>query len=437
MAVFAAVCAFVIIERFSSFYSKYKSKWSNPRLKIVAALMVVLVSSLLLVRFGVVYGKIMEGSVYYSTSDLKGYEAGMWLSTNYPDPATVVVTEVPGSWFGVFSGKDVIAQTDPIIDRTVAAESVLDLSYELEHPLTLVRAYESKGAISDENYISINNVWEKVTYSSAAGDFLSYSENGVAHYSDLSDFRREIIFEDQSYPKKIVIMYSNDDVALTQTISVQNDSYPLNVSWALSPLRSEIDDVALYTSTFFDLSFSFEKAYLPGLLNWENPWSHPSSAQGSDWAVVNFSRTTLTDSYIGFYDEKNTVAFALKFAELPDWGNVGVLASRQIDAVRFQYNFDRISVNQSASFSYQVLTFSGSSFSEMQQSGELKSLFDVKQVPAFEVKSRDYHDYIKEYNIEFVVYDKNQLDTKLIRSRILELIYSNDRYVIFKVKGNP
>jgi hypothetical protein len=32
------------------------------------------------------------------------------------------------------------------------------------------------------------------------------------------------------------------------------------------------------------------------------------------------------------------------------------------------------------------------------------------------------------------VYDRNQLDTKLVRSKLLELIYSNDRYVIFKVK---
>ena len=435
IAVFAAVSFCYIIDRFLTFYHKYENRWKKLRLQLVTVSIVILISSLLLFRFGVVYGKIMEGSVYYSTSDIKGYDAGLWLSQNFPNPATVVVTEIPGSWFGVFSGKSIIAQTNPIIERNIVAESVLDLSYELEHPLTLVRAYESKGGISDENYVSINNVWNKASYSSGDGDFLSFRKNGVAHYSDLSKFSREIVFEDQNYPKRIVIRYFNDEIALTQTISVQNDSYPINVAWTLSPLRSEIEDVALYISTFFDLSFSFEKAYIPGVLDWENPWSRPSDAQGNDWAVVNFSRAILTDDYIGFYDEKNEVVFALKFAELPDWGNVGVLGSRQIDAVRFQYNFDKVSINQQASFTYQILTFSQSSFPEMQKLSELKSLFDLKPAAAFEVKSRDYHDYIKEFNIEFLVYDKNQLDTKIIRARLLEIVYSNDRYVIFRIKS--
>jgi hypothetical protein len=122
---------------------------------------------------------------------------------------------------------------------------------------------------------------------------------------------------------------------------------------------------------------------------------------------------------------------------LPDWGNVGVLASRQIDAVRFQYNFDKININQTVSFTYQVLTFSKNSYPEMQQPSELKSLFELKPPAPFEVKSRDYHDFIKEENIKFIVYDKNELDTKIIRCKLLELVYSNDRYVIFRVKSNP
>ena len=437
IAVFGAVAFSFALDRFSVFYSKYKNKWKNPRLKIVTAAVVVLICALLLFRAGVVYGKIMESSVFYSTSDIKGFDAGTWLKTNYPGPATVVVTEVPGSWFAMFSGKSIIAQTDPIVERNVVATSVLDLSYEFEHPLTIIRAYESKGAISDEDYVSLNSVWQRVTYSSADGDFLNYTVNGVSHSSNLSNFRREIIFEDQGYPKKLVIKYSNNDVALTQTILVQNDSYPLDVSWTLTSLKNEITDVAFQISNHFDLFFSFKKAYLPGLLDWDNPWTRPSEVNGNDWAVIDFSRTTLTDNFIGFYDDKNAVAFAIKFAELPDWGNIGALTSRQIDALRFQYNFDKISANNSASFAYQTLTFSQSSFPEMKNLSELKGLFDFKPAAAFEVQSRDYHDSIRENNIDFIVYDKNQLDTKLVRAKILELVYSNDRYVIFKINNNP
>jgi hypothetical protein len=350
----------------------------------------------------------------------------------------VVVTEIPGYWFSLFSGKNVIAETDPIIERNVIAASVLELAYELEHPVTLVRAYEAKGDISDENYVSINHVWNRVSYSAADGNFfISYSANGVENRTKLADLNRETVFEDQSSPKKLTIHYFNDEVNITQTILVQNDTYPINVAWTLSPAESKISNVALYVSTFFDLQFSFEEAYIPGVLDWENPWSNPSYANGTDWAVVNFYRSTLTGNYLGFYDAAQEVVFALNFQELPDWGNVGALASRQIDAVRFQYNFDEINVNQTASFSYQILTFSKNSFPEMSNLRDLKSLFNFKPASAFDLKSRDYHDYLKEYSIGFLVYDKNQLDTKIIRCKLLELVYSNDRYVIFRVKSTP
>ena len=49
------------------------------------------------------------------------------------------------------------------------------------------------------------------------------------------------------------------------------------------------------------------------------------------------------------------------------------------------------------------------------------------------VKSRDFSYYIAANNIGFIVYDKNELDTQMINSKLLQLVYSNDRYVIFKI----
>jgi hypothetical protein len=376
--------------------------------------------------------------VYYSTSDLKAYDAGVWLKNNFPDETTVVVTEVPGFWFRIFSGKTVIAETNPIIQRNEVTESVLELSYELEHPQTLIRAYEAKGGVSDENYVSINQVWYKVSSTGGDGNFISYSANGVyKKLLNLSFLSRTTVFEDQGSPKKLIINYFNNEINITQTILVRNDSYPIDVSWTLSPIESGLSNVALYVTTFFDLYFSFEKAYVPGVLDWENPWDHPSDSKENEWAVTNFSRSTLTNSYLGFYDEQKEVVFALNFNELPDWGNVGALGSRQIDAVRFQYNFDRISINQTASFTYQTLTFSQNSFPEMPNLNDLRGLFAFKPATTFEVSSRDYRDYIRDRNIGFLVYDKNQLDTKIFNCKLLELVYSNDRYVILKIKSNP
>jgi hypothetical protein len=436
MTVLGAVSIGFAADQVSIFYHRHEKSWKRFRLRAVAVSLVALVCLLLVFRFGTVYGKIMEGSVYYSTSDIKAYDAGVWLQNNYPDETTVVVTEVPGFWFRLYSGKTVIAETDPVVERNQISASVLDLAYELEHPLTLVRAYDmTKGDISDENYISINDVWYKVSFLSGAGNKISYSASGVYKEIKLANLNRESLFEDDISPKKLMIRYFNDEVIITQTILVQNDTYPIDVAWTISPLNSEISNVALYVTNFFDLRFSFKEAYLPGILNWENPWNKPSNLVPDEWAVVNFSRSTLTDNYLGFYDDTNEVAFALKFEELPDWGNVGALNSEQIDAVRFQYNFDKIDVNQTSSLAYQVLTFWKNGFPQMHNLNDLKSLFDFKPATAFEVKSRDYHDYIKENNIGFIVYDKNQLDTKLIRAKILELVYSNDRYMVFKVKS--
>jgi hypothetical protein len=435
MAILAAVSINFAADKVTIFYLKYRKSWKKFRLRAVIVSLVALVCLLLVFRFGTVYGKIMEGSVYYSTSDLKAYDAGLWLKNNFPDEATVVVTEVPGFWFKLYSGKTVIAETDPIIERNLISESVLELSYELENPLALIRSYEAKGAISDENYVSINDVWNRVASSSGDGDVISYSVDGVYREIRLSVLNRETVFEDQSSPKKLMIHYFNDEVNITQIILVQNDTYPIDVAWTISPVNSEISNVALYVSSFFDLRFSFTKAYIPGILDWMNPWNNPSNIKENEWAVVNFSSSTLTDNYLGFYDETNEVAFALKFEDLPYWGNVGALPSMQIDAVRFQYNYEKININQTASFAYQVLTFWKNDFPQMQNLSDLKSLFDFKPSTTFEVKTRDYHDYIKENNIGFIVYDKNQLDTKLIRARILELVYSNDRYVIFRIKN--
>lgn len=439
ITVLAAVSIGFAADQVTAFYLKRKLSWKKIWLRVVTVTLVVLLCLLLVVRFGTVYGKIMEGSVYYSTSDIKAYDAGTWLKNNFPDETTVVVTEVPGFWFRLFSGKTVIAETDPIIERNAVAAAVLELAYEIEHPLTLVRAYDmTKGDVSDENYVSMNDVWSMVSYSAADGNFISYRVDDV-HRKDLnlSAFNRESFFNDQGSPKTLTIRYFNDEVSINQTITVKNDAYPITVNWAVSSTESEISDVALYLSTFFNLQFSFEEAYIPGVLDWQNPWSNPSDIMENEWAVVNFSRSTLTGNNLGFYDSAEDVVFALNLHELPDWGNVGVLASNQIDAFRLEYDFDKVNVNESASFTYQYLTFSKSSYPEMSNINDLKSLFDFKPATAFELKSRDYHDYIRDYNIGFLVYDKNQLDTKIIRCKLLEVVYSNNRYAIFKIKSNP
>src|SRR4030042_5896855 len=100
----------------------------------------------------------------------------------------------------------------------------------------------------------MSGVWRRVSSLSEQAVFLDFTENGVAQRFNLSSLSREIVFDVQSYPKKLVITYFNDDVTLTENLIVRNDSYPIDVAWAVTPLRSEIENVTLYITHGFDLS---------------------------------------------------------------------------------------------------------------------------------------------------------------------------------------
>ncbi len=435
MVIFAAVSMVFIEEKFVGYYANHKKSFRKNWLTIVAVSIVVVMCFALVGRSNTVYGKITQASVYYSTTDIKAYDAGVWLKQNYPNDATVVDTEVPGFWFSAFSDKNVISQTDQAEGSNDIAQSVLSLSYEIQGPQTALQAYQANGDISDETFIPINQVWYEVSYSSTAGDFISFTQNGTDYNFPLTNLSSQISFNENSNPPQVEFLYFNNYVELTETMLVQNDTYPINISWAVTPLNGDISNATLYISTYFDLQFTFDKAQISQLMNWVNPWDVASkTTDGTEWAVATFTNSDLKNNYIGLYDDKDQIAYAFNFTDLPDWGNIGALANRQIDAVRFQYQFDELNVNQTLTRQYQVLTLSKNSFPALQPNS-LQSLFNFTP-GQFTVSTSDFKDYIAENNIEFIIYDKNQLNSNIATCPFLELIYSNNRYDIFKILNN-
>jgi hypothetical protein len=228
---------------------------------------------------------------------------------------------------------------------------------------------------------------------------------------------------------------------------VQNDSYPVNVAWSITPLNGEIFNVTLFLTTSFDLDFNFDSALIPPFMDWSNPWDMPSKmADGKSWASVDFSSSDMADHYIALYDSEKQTVFAFNFTDLPDWGNIGALADRQIDAVRYQYDFEEIGANQSVMRQYQVLTLAKDTYPTLQPN-ELKSIFNLK-IPQFTVAIHSYKEYIAENTVNFIVYDKDQFyiptssplgDSflpQLSQCQFLKLVYSNNGYDIFKVLDN-
>jgi len=435
MAILAAVSLAFIEEKFIVYYNKNKKSLRKNVVTTATICMVVLICFALVYRSDTVYGKIMQFSKFYSTTDIKAYDAGVWLEQNYPGNSSVVDTQIPGYWFSIFSDKNTIQQTSAAEGTNDIAQSILTLSYSIRDPQNLLVAYQANGPIVEENYVSINQIWNRVSYSSTAGDFISFTQNGTNYNFPLTDLNMQISFDEQSSPAQFEFLYSNDYVELTEIMLVQNDSYPINVSWAITPLNNDVSNVTLYLTTYFDLQFNFNEAQIPQLMNWVNPWNVTSkTTDGTEWAVVNFSNLDLKNNYIGVYDTKDQIGFGFNFIDLPDWGNIGALGNEQIDAVRFQYQFNEVNVNQTVTSRYQVLSLSKNSFPSLQPNG-LENLFNFN-AGQFTVSNSDFKDYIAANNIEFIVYDKNQLDTNIISCPFLELIYSNDRYDIFKILNN-
>ena len=221
-----------------------------------------------------------------------------------------------------FSDKDVIAQTDLTVQRTEIAEAVLTLSYELEHSQTMLKAYQAKGDTLDENYVSMDEIWTRVSSTSGSGDALIlHLKRRRTMSCGFQQLSKEIVFQNQTSPKSLTFVFSNDDIVVTKTITFQNTSYPLDVSWTLTPLKSQVNNASLYLTTNFDLRWQFEQANIPGLLNWVNPWDAPApikTANGNygeqdSWAVASFAGVNLKDNYLGVYDDTNQIGFAFKF----------------------------------------------------------------------------------------------------------------------------
>ena len=89
---------------------------------------------------------------------------------------------------------------------------------------------------------------------------------------------------------------------------------------------------------------------------------------------------------------QTSIGFALKFNDLPDWGNIGALGNRQIDAVRFVYGLGDVGANQTVSRSYQSWSCQRAVIQPLQPVTST-GLFDYKTAQ-FTVKSRDFSDYI-------------------------------------------
>jgi hypothetical protein len=363
-----------------------------------------------------------------------GYQAASWLKNVYPYKSTIVVTEKPGIFFGLISNKDAVMETNPVVERNALAETVLNLAYEMENPVTLFRVHEERMPYELDQYnVLENNVWRRASFLYDEENSVSYIENGENYAVKFSDLNRKINWIEENGKKKLQIQYFQEEkFVLTENVEMKNGKLPVNVKWMFKPLSENITKLQVHLSIHLDLNFYFEKAYVPGVLSWENPLDKPSYRDEHEkWVLTFFVPENLTGKTIAVYDSANRTFYAIKFAEFPCLGSLGALANRQIDALRLRYDFE--SLNKTVSFSYEIINLSEESFQGLDL-GNFEHLFRLES--SFEIQYRDYLTYIEKFGIRFLVFNKEDFRSQLLNSRLLNLVYTDDKHVICEVKSH-
>ena len=440
LAVLAAVTTSVLIDLALAAYANDHKNWKRTPLKIASICIIVALVGVAALQAQSVGGRLGGLAAFYSSSDSSAYQAATWLTENNPEQtATAVVSQNPGHWFWAYTNMNVTTETDPIVQWNSTAECMLDFTYELQHPLTMVRVYEAKTGVSDENWVQANNVWQRATIFPLDNAVVSYrDENNTLYSVELSSLSRTISMDMVHYPRAITITYNGQAFSLEEDILMANESYPVTMTWHLSATNGDLSYVSLFLSEYFDPKLSFTQAYVPeGILDWTNPFTNPSKEVSNQWAVTNFYSDNLTtDNQVAAYDPHDQTAFALKFLDPPHDGNVGSLANGNLDAIRWQYNFFKINANYTVSVTYQMLTLSLTSYPDLKNPHDMNSLFSLKTTQPFDVASRNFASIIQQERIVYLVYEVNRLDKKILGSGWVEQVYSNDEYVILRIKAN-
>lgn len=431
--IFAAVITSLMVKFAVSYVVNVD--WKILKKSLKAVLLISFVSLVFVSRFPVLTGKVYEAIGYYSYLDPQSYDAGFWLKNVYPYKANILIAEKPGSFFEIVSDKTAIIEFSPLVQREVVAETVLNLAYEVEHPFTLFRVYEVRMPYELEQYnVLIHNVWNRAAFLFDEETVLYYIKDGKEFSAKIPDLERKILWNEEKGSRKLQIQYiSKNEFILIENVEAKNAKIPMHVNWTLKPLCDEIKNVSFHLSIHFDLYRSFERAYIPEILNWESPWNKPSYIEGDrEWALVDFNPETLSENYVAFHDPANGVFYAFQFEDHPNWGSIGVLSTKQIDALRLRYDLGDL--NDAVSLEYSIAAFSEECYKvNLDEFGEV---FNLEMGGNFTVQYRDYLTYVKEMGIQFLIYDKEKFRNEFLNSNFLQLVYSNDLYVICKVKGD-
>jgi hypothetical protein len=437
LVVFAAVAFAFVTDTIVAAYSNHHVGWKRGFFKAISVALVVLLAVVMVFRFDTVAAGIGDSAQFYSTTDVSAFQLGNWINQNFPNHAVEGVTaQKPGNWLGAYTGREVFAQTDPYVDWNVNAECVLAFSYEMKNPLAMTRVYEAKTNVSDETYLAVNMVWQKAITSPIDISYLFYREpNGTLTTFSLASLNRTVSMDQANDPKFIRVTYTAETFKLIEIIEASNGTYPVTVTWQLTAVNRDLNYVNFLLNEYFNPSTELNIANIPGVLNWENPLSNPTAQAPGEWATSDFNDTNLAENgEIDLFSTTTQTGFGIKFENLPHYGSLVCLGSGDASYLKWQYDAYIVEANYTISYTYQMLGFSTTTYTQLGKPQDMGTLFDLKTTD-FNWTCNDYASILQNNCIGFIVYDANNFDPKILSSQWVQLVYSSSEYVVLKIKN--
>jgi hypothetical protein len=373
---------------------------------------------------------------FYERASIASYNSGLWLKQHSVPDGTIITSRSPGTWFHIFSDHHIMEETNPFYSRNAVAESVLYSFYEMDNTLTLTREYApASSSAGQEIYVSVYNIWKR-------GISIPNNYVNLIYVDPLGEWVRIPLSETVEYiywtrrtadEAQLVSEYTHKLFTVEKVVTFSSNSSIIDLKWKIET-HQNLTDSKLEFSNYMDPSFDFKEALVPGVLEWQNPWDNPTYINvNGEWALVEGCSDILDENLVAIQDAQNGILAVFEFHYLPDWLSLGALDNRGIDALRLRYEFGDLVEGENREISFSVVLFA-LEFEEIEQRtvSDLKQLLDSKT--KMEIQERDFHTYIEEYNIKFVVVDTQQVPSNSKASPDLDRVYDNGRTTVYRTK---
>lgn len=438
LVILSAVTVYSVTELPALLKSKLIPKLPRKREFLVAAKLFAIALMLILftVQASTFLERIAEYPEFYERAPISIYKSGIWVNQHSTPDETMVVPISPGSWFSIFSDRHTSEETDPLYYRNVVAETVLYSFYEMENSRTLTHEYNLASPNSGQELsVAVYRIWQEVfTVPNKHVKVTYLNSSGEMEPIFLSETVETIYWTQKSAEcSQLVSEYTHELFTAKKVVTFSSNSSVIDIVWKIEA-HQDLPNAILGMSNYLEPSLNFTEAFIPGVLEWQNPWDNPSMVEPENrWAVVEGPSEMLDENVVAILDAENGILAVFELGESLEWFNIGALANRFVDTLRLNYALGNLTSGESSEVSLAILVYAFES-NEVERLSTSDFMQQYDSDTDLPVQYRDYLTFIEENNIKFVVVDTQHSPSNKEASPDLDVVYNNGRTVVYATK---